>query len=53
MAVRTGLTAQELLAELQQIENAHGRVRTLRWGPETLDLDVLLTVSKLLTTAIW
>jgi 2-amino-4-hydroxy-6-hydroxymethyldihydropteridine diphosphokinase len=42
MAVRTGLTAQELLAELQQIENAHGRVRTLRWGARTLDLDVLL-----------
>lgn len=43
MAVRTGLTAVALLAKLQQIEAAQGRVRTgERWGPRTLDLDLLL-----------
>ncbi|RME32818.1 MAG: 2-amino-4-hydroxy-6-hydroxymethyldihydropteridine diphosphokinase [Gammaproteobacteria bacterium] len=32
-----------LLAELQAIERAHGRVREgERWGPRTLDLDLLL-----------
>lgn len=30
-----------LLDALQAIENAHGRVRDIRWGPRTLDLDIL------------
>jgi 2-amino-4-hydroxy-6-hydroxymethyldihydropteridine diphosphokinase len=43
MGVRTGLTAAALLAKLQQIEAKQGRVRTgERWGPRTLDLDLLL-----------
>lgn len=37
----TTLTAQALLERLQEIENAHGRVRIERWGARTLDLDVL------------
>lgn len=32
----------QVLAELQRIETACGRVRTVRWGPRTLDLDLLL-----------
>ncbi len=32
----------QLLAELQRIETACGRVRTVRWGPRTIDLDLLL-----------
>ena len=31
-----------LLDELQAIERAHARVRAERWGPRTLDLDILL-----------
>ena len=27
---------------LQKIENAAGRVRTKKWGPRTLDIDILL-----------
>ncbi|HWP01146.1 MAG TPA: 2-amino-4-hydroxy-6-hydroxymethyldihydropteridine diphosphokinase [Methylococcus sp.] len=43
MAVATSLEPLELLRTLQGIENAHGRVRTgERWGPRTLDLDILL-----------
>lgn len=42
MYIATGLSALELLDQLQQIENAQGRVRTLRWGARTLDLDILL-----------
>src|SRR5690606_20479295 len=30
------------LGQLQAIETAHGRVRGRRWGPRTLDLDLLL-----------
>lgn len=36
------LSATELLAALQDIEQAHGRVRERHWGPRTLDLDLLL-----------
>jgi len=43
MAVETALPPHDLLKDLQQIEQSHGRVRTgLRWGPRTLDLDILL-----------
>jgi len=43
MAVETSLPPHDLLKALQQIELSHGRVRTgLRWGPRTLDLDILL-----------
>lgn len=39
--VRTELYPAELLAALQEIEDACGRVRQTRWGPRTLDLDLL------------
>lgn len=32
---------EALLAALQRIEARHGRQRELRWGPRTLDLDLL------------
>ncbi len=32
----------ELLDELQAIEHRHKRVRNQKWGPRTLDLDILL-----------
>jgi 2-amino-4-hydroxy-6-hydroxymethyldihydropteridine diphosphokinase len=37
----TDLTAGELLVSLQEMEGAHERVRTVRWGPRTLDLDIV------------
>lgn len=40
--INTSLSAMALLAELQSIENLHGRVRAQHWGPRTLDLDLLL-----------
>jgi 2-amino-4-hydroxy-6-hydroxymethyldihydropteridine diphosphokinase len=43
MAVETSLPPHDLLKALQSIELSHGRVRTgQRWGPRTLDLDILL-----------
>jgi 2-amino-4-hydroxy-6-hydroxymethyldihydropteridine diphosphokinase len=43
MAIKTDLSAIELLRCLQQIELDHGRVRKdERWGARTLDLDILL-----------
>jgi 2-amino-4-hydroxy-6-hydroxymethyldihydropteridine diphosphokinase len=41
-AVRTDLSAQALLDLLLRIESSLGRVRAERWGPRTLDLDLLL-----------
>ena len=38
----TQLSPHALLAQLRRIESAHGRVRTVRWGPRTLDLDLLV-----------
>ena len=40
--VDTRLTARMLLEALQSIEIQQGRVRTRRWGPRTLDLDLLM-----------
>ena len=40
--LETGLPAERLLAELQQIEARHGRQRSFANAPRTLDLDVLL-----------
>ena len=42
IAIETVLTPPELLAELQRIEADAGRVRDARWGPRTLDLDIVL-----------
>jgi 2-amino-4-hydroxy-6-hydroxymethyldihydropteridine diphosphokinase len=38
----TGLEPVELLAGCQSIEHAAGRTRTRRFGPRTLDVDILL-----------
>jgi 2-amino-4-hydroxy-6-hydroxymethyldihydropteridine diphosphokinase len=40
--LETGLPAQRLLAELQEIEARHGRRRSFANAPRSLDLDVLL-----------
>jgi 2-amino-4-hydroxy-6-hydroxymethyldihydropteridine diphosphokinase len=36
-----GADAAELLVRLLELERAHGRERRERWGPRTLDLDIL------------
>jgi len=51
VSMQTELSACELLSELQRIENQHGRVRDgKRWGPRTLDLDLLLYASETIET---
>ena len=39
--LRSTLTPRELLAVCHRLESGAGRVRTERWGPRTLDVDVL------------
>lgn len=41
VALRTSLSPLELLDATQGIERAGGRVRGVRWGPRTLDVDIL------------
>ena len=40
--LKTSLEATELLSACQSIENKLGRMRKIRWGPRTVDLDILL-----------
>jgi 2-amino-4-hydroxy-6-hydroxymethyldihydropteridine diphosphokinase len=42
VAVDTALSARQLLDVAQHLERAARRVRKERWGPRTLDVDVLL-----------
>jgi 2-amino-4-hydroxy-6-hydroxymethyldihydropteridine diphosphokinase len=50
VALETGLSPGKLLQALQDIEHAQGRVRTERWGPRTLDLDILLYSDHIIAT---
>jgi 2-amino-4-hydroxy-6-hydroxymethyldihydropteridine diphosphokinase len=40
--VKTDLSAEQLLANCMRIEQKLGRKREIRWGPRTIDLDILL-----------
>jgi 2-amino-4-hydroxy-6-hydroxymethyldihydropteridine diphosphokinase len=42
VSVETTLDPFELLALIQEIEIQNGRQRITRWGPRTLDMDILL-----------
>jgi 2-amino-4-hydroxy-6-hydroxymethyldihydropteridine diphosphokinase len=42
VCIETALEPRDLLAQCQRIETEHGRVRELRFGPRTLDIDILL-----------
>ena len=42
VAVETSLDPHQLLSLVLKIELAHGRQRITRWGPRTLDMDILL-----------
>ena len=48
--LETGLPAERLLAELQELEARHGRERSFPNAPRTLDLDVLLFGNAVLDT---
>jgi len=51
--IETQLAPEALLRELLQIERLQGRVRDgLRWGPRTLDLDLLLYGDEHISTPI-
>lgn len=50
LKIETSLSARELLDYVRQLEAERGRNRTgPRWGPRTLDLDILLYDDKIIT----
>ncbi|MGH8271919.1 MAG: 2-amino-4-hydroxy-6-hydroxymethyldihydropteridine diphosphokinase [Gammaproteobacteria bacterium] len=49
-ALETALAPEVLLDELLAIESRHGRERGERWGPRTLDLDLLLYGDETIST---
>lgn len=51
VAVETWLSPRQLLDRCQAVERALGRVRTVRWGPRTVDLDILLYGAVTVSTA--
>jgi 2-amino-4-hydroxy-6-hydroxymethyldihydropteridine diphosphokinase len=48
--LETTLEPLPLLRVLQEIESRSGRVRTVRWGARTLDLDLLLFDARVINT---
>lgn len=46
IAIETELTPRQVLSALQRIERAAGRVRVVKWGPRTLDLDIVMIEGK-------
>ena len=49
-ALATTLSPLGLLQELRNVESLFGRVRTVHWGPRTLDLDLLIFGEQIITT---
>lgn len=52
MQIATSLSPHRLLRELQAIEQRMGRQRLRRWGPRTLDIDIVLYGSVLFSDAV-
>ena len=48
--IDTALKPRVLLTALQGIERQQGRKRIVRWGPRTLDIDILLYANQTLNT---
>ncbi|WP_181351188.1 2-amino-4-hydroxy-6-hydroxymethyldihydropteridine diphosphokinase [Thalassobacillus sp. CUG 92003] len=48
--VQTSLSPMELLSHCQAIEQELGRKRVIKWGPRTIDLDILLFQNETVNT---
>jgi len=49
--VRTTLSPRQLLDRLLEIEREMGRVRNHKWGPRTIDLDLLLYEEQIIASS--
>ena len=48
--IETTLAPNKLLEAIMEIEKDLGRVRTIRWGPRTIDIDILLYGNEVINT---
>jgi 2-amino-4-hydroxy-6-hydroxymethyldihydropteridine diphosphokinase len=48
--LETQLTPHELLKKCNEVEEELGRTREIRWGPRTVDLDILLYNEEIMKT---
>ena len=48
----TGLLPEELLKKCLDIENQLGRVRNEKWGPRTIDIDLLFYEDKIINSEV-
>ena len=48
--IRTNLEPIELLDELQNLERLHNRKKTKRWGPRSMDIDILIYNNLIMNT---
>ena len=51
MRINTCLEPSHLLKQLRAIEHDHARIRSVRWGARTLDLDILLYNNQIIDLA--
>lgn len=50
LAIDTNYSAKELLDKIQSVENEGNRVRDIKWGPRTIDIDILLFENEVIKT---
>jgi 2-amino-4-hydroxy-6-hydroxymethyldihydropteridine diphosphokinase len=50
IAIQTSLSAMQLLTAIQTIEATLGRQRDVKWGPRTLDIDMLFFNDDIINT---
>ena len=48
--IRTNLKPMELLDQLQNLERLHNRKKTKRWGPRSMDIDILIYNNLIMNT---
>jgi len=48
--IKTKLEPNDLLLELKNLEKLHNRKKTKRWGPRSIDLDILIYNSLIMNT---
>lgn len=48
LSIKTAISPFRLLEHFQRIETLMGRVRTVEWGPRTIDIDILLYGDKII-----
>lgn len=52
LLVHTQLEAAELMSKLLFIENLMGRIRTIKLGPRTIDLDIIYFNNEVISTSL-